>query len=184
MVTIAWARRHCVPHRRGRGAPDGDDDTAAEGRPAPRRARSAPVAYGEATVWALAAASCAAMGAYVPLYWDWALECAEDEVFLLRGAQLVLATVEEGAVVIDCLVATDGRNRVPFTLRARWPRRCRAPHRAPAPLRRWAKGGAQVDISLRDRAGTPVARFFGPHAELALELESTSPHVALGGEAR
>jgi hypothetical protein len=128
------------------------------------------------------------MGVYVPYsYFEWALAQTEEEVLRLAGAQLVLAAVEDGVVVADFLVADRGLDAgawwAAFTVRAhpthRWGTRLRVPRQ----LRRWARRGSPVDISLRDRCGTPIVRFCGPHSEVALELESTAPCVqARSGE--
>jgi hypothetical protein len=126
-------------------------------------------------MWAIAVASCSPLGLYVPVgYWQWALEAVEEEVVFLPGAQLVFAAVDQGSLVLDCLVPLDVGGtvvRVPLSLRARLPRRRRRP-RVPSPVRGWAAHGRLVDISVSDRAGAPVARVYGPHSRAVLELES------------
>jgi hypothetical protein len=132
----------------------------------------------DARLWALTAASCGAMGMYVPLgCWQWAILSTEKEVLSLPGSQVMFATLEGDSVVVDCLVpdpGAPGSPRVPLALRGRLPRR-RHRRRAPAPLRRWAARGEVVDVSLRDRRGSPVARLYGRHAQAVLELEAPIP---------
>jgi hypothetical protein len=97
---------------------------------------------------------------------------AEEELLSLPASQVVLATVEGRALVVDCLVAPVGgatTPRVPFALRARLPsgRHGRLPRR----LRRWVDRGRLVDISLRDRCGAMVARISPRGSKAVVELQ-------------
>ncbi len=162
MGTASWARR----------------STQADGTPREVDRRAA---LDEATWWAYAAVSCAVMGGgYVPFEcWQWAITESEEELLLLRPAQLVLATVESTTLVLDflALAGTGGHEKwAPVTIRASVGDRRRRT-RVPAPLRRWAKRAQRIEISLRDRAGVPVVRIFAPHSGIAFEVESVTPEL-------
>jgi hypothetical protein len=139
----------------------------------------APGPRGDATVWALVAASCAAMGLYVPLpWWAWAEdERTETKTLVLRHSQLVFVTAGDDAVVVDCLVPspspTEHAHRLPFTMHGLISGR--RPERVSNRLRHWAASGALVDISLRRRGELPIARVRHAHHEVVLEFRSVCP---------
>jgi len=116
--------------------------------------------------------------------WEWgatveASDVAEDdvEVLSLPGSQLVLATMDEHTLVLDCLVPgvddpTDALiPQVPFTVRAHLPHGA-GPIRIPPTIQDWVDTGAPTDVVFRLRGPLSLVVLRGEHSEIVFELES------------
>ncbi len=128
----------------------------------------------------MALASYPVTGFYIPIMEEshgsrrGAAEDGDHEPVVLKGSQLVLATVEDETLVLDCLVPGDPAAAeplllVPFTLRALIP--VGGGKEIPPELRLWLDTGEPADIVVTGRGGARVARICGPGTVVTLQLQ-------------
>jgi hypothetical protein len=154
-LTSAWSSSTARQHRQVQGSISG------------------PVAWTQLALRALAFASDASMGIYLPsAAWE-----DDNTACVLEEAQVLMTVVEGDTLVVDCLApgdlmpSGDRRLWVPFTLRARLPHPL-ASDPIPAVLSRWSDSGAPVDLRIGQQGGIPFVRLAGAGSHLTLTLRS------------